>query len=124
MVKSHLCVETLNWLGIKTQYISWPQQKHALVGVTLDDKTYVIEATTPPLNIDPTYARNCLTTIEYNPIKKVIDDSWYKKMMTSICAKHPGLKRFVRPTATRKAKRMHTTTDSKTQGQCTGTIHW
>lgn len=117
-VKSHLCVEILNWIGIKTHYISWPQQKHALVGITLSEKTYVIEATTPPLDIDHTYARNCLTTIgRSTPPKKVINDAWYKEMMTSICAKHPGLKRFVRPTVTRKAKIMHTTTDNKTPGE-------
>lgn len=118
-VKSHLCVEILNWIGIKTHYISWPQQKHALVGITLSEKTYVIEATTPPLDIDHIYARNCLTTIgRSTPPKKVIDDAWYKEMMTNICAKHPDLKKFVRPTVTRKAKIWHPLTVT-TEWLCT-----
>ena len=97
-VKSYLCVEVLNWLGLKTNYISWSQCHHALVGITLGDHTYVIEATTPPLNIGQKYAMQCLLNLDdTSTLKTMVHELWFKKMLAEVQEKHPGLQEFLTP---------------------------
>ena len=97
-VKSYLCVEVLNWLGLKTNYIWWSQYQHALVGITLGDHTYVIEATDPPLDIGQKYAMKCLLNLDDTAhVKTLVHEAWFKKMLAEVQEKHPGLQEFLSP---------------------------
>ena len=96
--KSYLCVEVLNWLGLKTNYISWSQCQHALVGITLGDHTYVIESTDPPLDIGQKYAMKCLLNLDDTAhVKTMVHNAWFKKMLAEVQEKHPGLQEFLSP---------------------------
>ena len=78
-VKSQLCLEILQWVGIHAYRIMWTQFNHALVGFDVDGVAYTIETTAPPLPLNAVYARNRITKLGYK--QDVHFNTWFRKLL-------------------------------------------
>lgn len=114
-VKTNVCQEVCNWLGLETLHILWKKQKHALVATYLNGKPCVIEATRPPLDINPIHARHFITWLGSRPPGSgtVIGTPEWIDITTRIGARHPELIKYVSQPSTPEAPIVHATTDSQ-----------
>ena len=78
-VKSQLCLEILQWVGIHAYRIMWTQFNHALVGFDVDGVSYILETTAPPLSLNSVYARNRITKLGY--MQDVHFNTWFRKLL-------------------------------------------